>query len=136
MEVMGDKLAAKEAVKAFGVPLVPGTEGAVSDPGGTGGRQDHQVPHPDQGGGRWRGRACASWRTRPGCRRAWTKSDQRSEERLRRRRCVHREVRGGPAPIEVQVLADTHGNVLYLFERECSVQRRHQKVVEEAPAPC
>jgi propionyl-CoA carboxylase alpha chain len=135
MEIMGDKLSAKQAVKKFNVPLVPGVDEAISDvteakkiaqevgypilikaSAGGGGKGMRLVQHPDE-----------------------------FEEQMQMAQNEARSSFGDdavfiekfvdkPRHIEIQVFADQLGNVVYLFERECSVQRRHQKVIEEAPS--
>ena len=135
MRIMGDKLAAKEAVRQHGVPLVPGTEGAVS--------------------GLEEAMAVAKYITFPilikaaagggGKGMRIVEKDEELQEGLERAISEARNAFGdgsvfiekfvvGPRHIEVQVLADKHGNTVHVFERECSIQRRYQKVVEEAPS--
>jgi acetyl-CoA carboxylase biotin carboxylase subunit len=135
MEMMGDKLSAKAAAKKYNIPLVPGTDYAITDVEEAK-RVAASVGFPilikaSAGGG---GKGMRIVET----------ADQ-FEENLQRAVSeaqsafgdgsvfIERYV-GSPRHIEIQVLGDTHGNVVYLFERECSVQRRHQKVVEEAPS--
>ncbi|SON61508.1 Acetyl-/propionyl-coenzyme A carboxylase alpha chain [Mycobacterium simulans] len=135
IEVMGDKISAKNAVAAFDVPVVPG----VAKPGLT---DDELVTaaaevgypvliKPSAGGGGKGMRLVED----PGRLRAALASARREagssfgDDTLFLERFVLR-----PRHIEVQVLADTHGNVVHLGERECSLQRRHQKVIEEAPS--
>ncbi|MBC2588538.1 MULTISPECIES: acetyl/propionyl/methylcrotonyl-CoA carboxylase subunit alpha [Rhodococcus] len=136
IEVMGDKITAKNAVAAFDVPVVPG----ISRPGLTddeliAAAGDIGYPvliKPSAGGG---GKGM----------RLVTESGQLAEALASARReaasafgddtlFLERFVQR-PRHIEVQILADTHGNVVHLGERECSLQRRHQKVIEEAPSP-
>lgn len=135
MEIMGSKLGAKNAVKKFNVPLVPGTETAIKDlseakkiaknigapvlikaSAGGGGKGMRIVHHLDD-----------------------------FEEQVQLAMNEAKSAFGddsvfiekyisSPKHIEIQVLGDQHGNVIYLFERECSIQRRHQKVIEEAPS--
>lgn len=133
---MGDKIAAKAAVSAFGVPVVPG----ISRPGLTdddliAGAADVGFPvlvKPSAGGG-GKGMRMVE---RPGELPAALASARREsaaafgDDTLFLERFVL-----VPRHIEVQVLADGHGNVIHLGERECSLQRRHQKVIEEAPSP-
>jgi len=136
IRTMGDKISAKAAVSAFGVPVVPG----ISRPGLT---DDDLVAGADQvgfpvlvkpsaGGG---GKGMRVVRE-PGELRAALVSARREaasafgDDTLFLERFVL-----NPRHIEVQVLADTHGSVVHLGERECSLQRRHQKVIEEAPSP-
>ncbi|MBI3228065.1 MAG: acetyl/propionyl/methylcrotonyl-CoA carboxylase subunit alpha [Mycolicibacterium cosmeticum] len=133
---MGDKIAAKAAVSAFGVPVVPG----ISRPGLTdddliAGAPDIGFPvlvKPSAGGGGKGMRVVHSADELP----AALVSARREaasafgDDTLFLERFVLR-----PRHIEVQVLADGHGNVIHLGERECSLQRRHQKVIEEAPSP-
>jgi acetyl-CoA/propionyl-CoA carboxylase biotin carboxyl carrier protein len=136
IEVMGDKIAAKNAVTAFGVPVVPG----VAQPGLT---DDDLVAAADEigypvlvkpsaGGGGKGMRLVSDPRELPqaltGARREAASSF--GDDTLFLERFILR-----PRHIEVQVLADTGGNVVHLGERECSLQRRHQKVIEEAPSP-
>jgi acetyl-CoA carboxylase biotin carboxylase subunit len=135
IELMGSKLASKEAIRDFGIPLVPGTEEAISD-AAEAKRIAREIGFPilikasAGGGGK-------------GMRIVHSEADLESQME----RAVSEAVSafgdgsvfiekyiGNPKHIEIQILADTHGNTLYLFERECSVQRRHQKVVEEAPS--
>lgn len=136
LEVMGDKIRAKRHVADSGVPVVPG----VSEPDATDDELLDAAPligfpllvKPSAGGG---GKGMQVAR------------DQRElEHALPAARRVARAAFGDdtlllerfidtPRHIEVQVLADAHGNVIHLGERECSLQRRHQKVVEEAPSP-
>lgn len=136
LEVMGDKIRAKRHVEASGVPVVPG----VSEPDATDDELLDAAPligfpllvKPSAGGG---GKGMQVVR------------DQRElEHALPAARRVARAAFGDdtlllerfierPRHIEVQVLADAHGGVVHLGERECSLQRRHQKVVEEAPSP-
>jgi acetyl-CoA carboxylase biotin carboxylase subunit len=135
MRVMGDKLSAKAAVKKYNIPMVPGSEGAVTDvklgieiaktagfpvlikaSAGGGGKGMRIVDKPEE-----------------------------FEEQMKLAISEATSAFGdgavfvekyvaGPRHIEIQVLGDKHGNVVHLFERECSIQRRHQKVIEEAPS--
>jgi acetyl-CoA carboxylase biotin carboxylase subunit len=135
IHAMGDKLEAKRAVKAFNVPMIPGTEGSVTDVQEAK-RLAEEIGLPvlikasAGGGGK-------------GMRIVENIND--FEEQMNRAVSEATSAFGDgsvfvekyatqPRHIEIQILADTHGNIVYLFERECSVQRRHQKVVEEAPS--
>ena len=136
IEIMGSKLAAKEAVAQFDVPLVPGTDGAVSDRDEAA-RLAAEIGFPvlvkaSAGGGGKGMRIVHSAAELP--------------QQLERAQSEARNAFGddsvfiekyitSPRHIEIQILADKHGNVVHLGERECSIQRRHQKVVEEAPSP-
>jgi acetyl/propionyl-CoA carboxylase alpha subunit len=135
MKVMGDKLAAKEAVKRFGVPLVPGTEGAVK------GLEEaiavaKTIKFPilikaaAGGGGKGMRVVEREAELQEGLERAISEATNAFGDGS----VFIEKYVAGPRHIEVQIMADEHGNTCYLFERECSVQRRHQKVVEEAPS--
>ncbi len=135
MDMMGSKLAAKDTAKKYKVPMVPGTEEAIRDV------EDAKKIAKEIGfpilikasaGGGGKGMRLV----------------QRMEDFDEQIRMAQSEARSAfgddavfmekyvtaPRHIEIQVLGDTHGNVVYLFERECSIQRRHQKLVEEAPS--
>ncbi|GAB4422818.1 MAG: acetyl-CoA carboxylase biotin carboxylase subunit [Bacteroidia bacterium] len=135
MEIMGDKLSGKRAVKAYGVPLVPGLDEAITDL-----REARDVAASigfpvlikASAGGGGKGIRIV---------------ERASEFESQMERAVSEAIKAfgdgavfiekyiaSPRHIEIQVIADSHGQVCYLFERECSVQRRHQKVVEEAPS--
>jgi acetyl-CoA/propionyl-CoA carboxylase biotin carboxyl carrier protein len=136
IEVMGDKIAAKAAVSAFGVPVVPG----VSRPGLTdddlvAGADDVGYPvlvKPSAGGGGKGMRVVHEASELPAALASARREAASAfgDDTLFLERFVL-----NPRHIEVQVLADGYGNVVHLGERECSLQRRHQKVIEEAPSP-
>jgi len=135
MEVMGDKLSAKQAVKEYNVPLVPGVDSAITD-------IDEAIKVAEEVGYPILIKASAGGGGK-GMRLVEKSSEFREQMKL-----AQNEARSSfgddavfiekfvtkPRHIEIQVFADTHGNVVYLFERECSIQRRHQKVIEEAPS--
>ncbi|OMB95155.1 acetyl/propionyl-CoA carboxylase subuit alpha [Mycobacterium sp. NS-7484] len=133
---MGDKIAAKAAVSAFGVPVVPG----ISRPGLTdedliAGAPEVGFPvlvKPSAGGGGKGMRVVEQAADLPAALASARREAAAAfgDDTLFLERFVLR-----PRHIEVQVLADGHGNVIHLGERECSLQRRHQKVIEEAPSP-
>jgi len=136
IETMGDKITAKNAVSAFDVPVVPG----ISRPGLTddeliaaAGDIGYPVLIKPSAGGGGKGMRLV---TEPGQLADALASARREaasafgDDTLFLERFVQR-----PRHIEVQIIADTHGNVVHLGERECSLQRRHQKVIEEAPSP-
>ncbi|MCA1006183.1 acetyl/propionyl/methylcrotonyl-CoA carboxylase subunit alpha [Rhodococcus hoagii] len=136
IEVMGDKITAKNAVAAFGVPVVPGiAKPGLSDADLIAAAADIGYPvlvKPSAGGGGKGMRLVEDAADLP----AALVSARREaasafgDDTLFLERFVLR-----PRHIEVQILADDHGNVVHLGERECSLQRRHQKVIEEAPSP-
>ncbi|MBY6537912.1 acetyl/propionyl/methylcrotonyl-CoA carboxylase subunit alpha [Rhodococcus sp. BP-349] len=136
IEVMGDKITAKNAVAEFGVPIVPG----IAEPGLTDDRliaaaSDIGYPilvKPSAGGGGKGMRLVENPDDLPAALRSARREAASSfgDDTLFIERFVLR-----PRHIEVQILADRHGNVVHLGERECSLQRRHQKVIEEAPSP-
>ena len=135
MELMGDKLSAKQAVKSYNVPLVPGVDEAITDVAEAI-LIAEQIGYPilikASAGGGGKGMRLV----------------ENSGEFIEQMRMAQGEARSSfgddavfiekfvlePRHIEIQVFADSFGNVVYLFERECSIQRRHQKVVEEAPS--
>lgn len=135
MDKMGDKLSAKATAKSFNVPMIPGSEGAISDVAEAI-RVAREVGFPllikasAGGGGK-------------GMRLVEKESDIEEQMKLAISEAISafgdgavfiEKYASGPRHIEVQVLADNHGNCVYLFERECSIQRRHQKLIEEAPS--
>lgn len=135
IDMMGNKLSAKEAAKKFDIPMIPGSEGAVTDVA-LAHSLCNQIGYPvlikAAAGGGGKGMRVVH-------------SPAEFAEQMDRAQSEALSAFGDPAVfiekfvtspkhIEIQVLADTKGTILYLFERECSVQRRHQKVVEEAPS--
>ncbi|MBS0223222.1 MAG: acetyl-CoA carboxylase biotin carboxylase subunit [Proteobacteria bacterium] len=136
MRTMGDKIAAKAAMRASAVPCVPGTEGALSNDAEAMVAAAEAIGYPvivkAAGGGGGRGmRVVRSVNeldvsvqaTREEARRTFNNPEVYLEKFLEK-----------PRHIEIQVLCDHHGNAVWLGERDCSVQRRHQKVIEEGPA--
>ena len=135
MEIMGDKLSAKAAVKSYDIPLVPGTDGAVED-------LQEAISTAKEIGFPVMIKASAGGGGK-GMRIVFDEGSLEEEMNLAISEATSSFGNGAvfierfvnsPRHIEIQVLADTHGNVVHLFERECSIQRRHQKVVEEAPS--
>lgn len=135
MDLMGDKLTAKQAVKEYNVPLVPGIDRAVTDVAdakAVAAQIGYPVLIKASAGGGGKGMRLVE-------------DPNTFEEQMRMAQNEARSSFGNdavfvekfvtkPRHIEIQVFSDRHGNDVYLFERECSIQRRHQKVVEEAPS--
>ncbi len=135
MEIMGSKIASKQAVEKFGVPLVPGINEAIQDAlaalevgknigfpvlikasAGGGGKGMRVVYHEDD------------------FLSSLTAAQNEARSAFGDDSVFIEKYVGNPRHIEFQILADNHGNVCHIFERECSIQRRHQKLVEEAPS--
>ncbi|MEY3087155.1 MAG: hypothetical protein RLZ93_1079 [Bacteroidota bacterium] len=135
MEVMGDKLSAKQAVKSYNVPLVPGVDEAISDVSAAK-KIAAEVGYPilikaSAGGG---GKGMRLVQREAEFEEQMTLAQNEARSSFGDDAVFIEKFVDQPRHIEIQVFADQHGNVVYLFERECSVQRRHQKVVEEAPS--
>ncbi|MBL7944246.1 MAG: acetyl-CoA carboxylase biotin carboxylase subunit [Flavobacteriales bacterium] len=135
METMGDKLSAKAVARTYNIPMVPGTEGAVKDLEEAK-RTALEVGLPvlikASAGGGGKGMRIVHKIDELGDQMARAISE--AESSFGDGSVFIEHYVTSPRHIEIQVLADNHGNVVYLFERECSIQRRHQKVVEEAPS--
>jgi len=137
IRMMGDKVSAIKAMKDAGVPCVPGSDGGLGDDDNTNLRLAREIGYPliikASGGGGGRGMREVHSEAHLLNAISLTKSEAKS---LFGNGMVYMEkFLQDPRHIEFQVLADQHGNAVHLGERDCSMQRRHQKVVEEAPAP-
>lgn len=135
IEVMGSKLAAKDAVKAYDIPMVPGIDEAVTDVEYAA-NVAKEIGYPilikaSAGGG---GKGMRVVEKEDEIKEQMQRAISEAESAFGDGAVFIEKYVGSPRHIEIQVLADSHGNVVHLFERECSVQRRHQKVVEEAPS--
>ena len=135
MEVMGDKLSAKNAVNGYNVPLVPGLDHSVTDIEEAK-RVAVEIGFPvlvkaSAGGG---GKGMRIVEREEDVEEQLKRAVSEAESAFGNGAVFVEKYANKPRHIEIQILADKHGNVVYLFERECSVQRRHQKVVEEAPS--
>ncbi len=137
IDVMGSKISAKRAAKKFGVPMVPGTEdpiGSVEEAKEIATGIGFPILIKASAGGGGKGMRVVN-------------NEQELEGQMRMAKSeamsafgddavfIEKYV-GSPRHIEIQLLGDQHGNYVYLFERECSIQRRHQKLIEEAPSSC
>jgi acetyl-CoA carboxylase biotin carboxylase subunit len=135
IEIMGSKLAAKEAVRHYDIPMVPGVDHAISD------ELEalavaREVGYPvlikaSAGGG---GKGMRIVNAESELKEQMERAISEASSAFGDGSVFIEKYINAPRHIEIQVLADQHGNIVYLFERECSVQRRHQKVLEEAPS--
>lgn len=135
IKIMGSKLAAKEAVKPFNIPMIPGIDSAIESPNeakSIAKKIGYPILIKASAGGGGKGMRIVEKET-----------DLESQMNLAISEATSAFGDGAvfiekyidsPRHIEIQIMADNHGNVLHLFERECSIQRRHQKVIEEAPS--
>jgi len=135
IEVMGNKLAAKEAVRDYDIPMVPGIEEAITDVK-LAEKVAKKIGFPilikaAAGGGGKGMRVVEKLEDLP---EQMNRAISEAVAAFGDGSVFIEKYVGSPRHIEIQILADTHGNIVHLFERECSVQRRHQKVVEEAPS--
>jgi len=137
IRIMGDKVSAKDAMRAAGVPVVPGSEGALSDDPREIVKIARAVGYPviikASGGGGGRGMRVVN--TEAALLNAVTTTRAEAGAAFGNPNVYLEKFLENPRHIEIQVLADEHRNAVYLGERDCSMQRRHQKVIEEAPAP-
>jgi propionyl-CoA carboxylase alpha chain len=136
IEAMGDKITSKRLADEAGVNTIPGFDGVLRD-------ADHAVAVANEigypvmlkasaGGG---GKGMRIARDDAECRDGFERASNEARSSFGDDRMLAEKFIEEPRHIEIQVMADTHGNVVYLNERECSLQRRHQKVIEEAPSP-
>jgi len=137
IRMMGDKVAAKDAMKAAGVPCVPGSAGALGDNAEENLALGREVGYPviikAAGGGGGRGMRVVHTESNLLAAIDMTKAE--ASAAFGNPQVYMEKFLEHPRHIEIQVLADEHGNAIHLGERDCSMQRRHQKVLEEAPAP-
>src|SRR6266567_6176818 len=136
IRAMGSKAAAKELMRKAGVPLTPGYDGTNQSPEFLA-QQAEAIGYPvmikANAGGGGKGMRRVDAREQFGAALGSCKRESAAafgDDSVLIEKCLVR-----PRHVEVQVFGDTHGNVISVFERDCSVQRRHQKVIEEAPAP-
>lgn len=136
IRAMGEKATAKETMKAVGVPVIPGSEGIVgsveeAEQGAS------QIGFPvmlkaSAGGG---GRGMRVVKDAGEIEGAFTTASAEAEAAFKNGDLYLEKFVEDPRHIEIQVVADQHGNVIHFGERECSIQRRHQKLIEESPSP-
>ncbi|MEO8627603.1 MAG: acetyl/propionyl/methylcrotonyl-CoA carboxylase subunit alpha [Betaproteobacteria bacterium] len=136
IRAMGSKSAAKSIMDAAGVPLVPGYHGELQDLASLT-REAERIGYPvlvkaSAGGG---GKGMRVVRSAGEFADALAGGKREAAASFSDDRVLLEKYLAHPRHIEIQIFADTHGNAVYLFERDCSIQRRHQKVLEEAPAP-
>ncbi|WP_264550524.1 acetyl/propionyl/methylcrotonyl-CoA carboxylase subunit alpha [Flavobacterium sp. N2820] len=135
IEMMGSKLAAKEAVKQYNIPMVPGTEEAITDIDAAK-KIATQIGFPilikaSAGGG---GKGMRVVEKEEDFVSQMDRAISEATNAFGDGSVFIEKYVTKPRHIEIQIMADSHGNIVYVFERECSIQRRHQKVVEEAPS--
>ena len=135
IKIMGSKLAAKEAVKAYDIPMVPGIDEAITDVNKAK-KIANEIGFPilikaSAGGG---GKGMRIVEKEADLESQMQRAISEATSAFGDGSVFIEKYVASPRHIEIQVMADSHGNVIHLFERECSIQRRHQKVVEEAPS--
>ncbi|MBL8172763.1 MAG: acetyl-CoA carboxylase biotin carboxylase subunit [Acidobacteria bacterium] len=133
---MGDKAEAKRTMRAAGVPVTPGSEGLIDDEEAAI-REAERIGYPvlikaTAGGG---GRGMRVAYNRAELVNAYNTARSEAEVAFKNSGVYLEKYIANPRHIEIQVLADNYGNVIHLGERECSIQRRHQKLIEESPSP-
>jgi acetyl-CoA carboxylase, biotin carboxylase subunit len=136
IRIMGDKSEAKRTMKAAGVPVTPGSEGLIEDEETAikeAGRIGYPVLIKATAGGGGRGMRVAY--NQDELLNAYNTARAEAEAAFKNSGVYLEKYIANPRHIEIQVLGDNHGNVIHLGERECSIQRRHQKLIEESPSP-
>ena len=137
IRLMGDKVSAIKAMKKAGVPCVPGSDGPVGSDIAKNKEIAKRIGYPiiikASGGGGGRGMRVV--RSEDALEESIAMTKAEAKAAFNNDMVYMEKYLENPRHVEIQVLADTHGNAIYLAERDCSMQRRHQKVVEEAPAP-
>ena len=136
IRIMGDKIEAKRTAKRLGIPVVPGSDGGVTDDGEAAKISD-QIGYPvlikaAAGGG---GRGMKVARSKEELSTALSTARSEAKAAFGDDAVYIEKYLGKPRHIEIQVLGDGKGNAIHLGERDCSLQRRHQKVLEESPSP-
>ena len=136
INAMGDKANAKTTMKAAGVPVIPGSDGILSGPDEAK-KLANEMGLPvmlkaSAGGG---GKGMRLVREESELEKAYNTASNEAAKAFNNDEMYMEKFINNPRHIEVQILADEHGNCIHLGERECSIQRRHQKLVEESPSP-
>ncbi|MGH6880949.1 acetyl-CoA carboxylase biotin carboxylase subunit [Hypericibacter sp.] len=136
IRLMGDKVAAKDAARSLNIPVVPGSDGAVTNDAEAmelGERIGYPILVKAAAGGGGKGMKVANSRAEMSEALSLARSEAKAN--FGNDAVYMEKYLSHPRHIEIQILADAHGNVVHLGERDCSLQRRHQKVLEEAPSP-